>query len=586
MTRSSLLPGAAQQHAKKLYGEAAEFIKALTGSPETAVTWQWFDDKKRGAKVLPGWLHGPLSEHWKTLVEKNQAGAGIFVMVNAGNGKGRATSNVVGLRALFADYDKGPPAPGDLDRCPPSIEVESIRGPHAYWLLREGESLTVFKSAQKCIAQFFQSDNNVCDLPRVMRVPGFYHQKGEPLLVRLKSVRPVRYSAAEVLAHYSTDIVDVAARDARAAEVVRRLLAVARTRLDERERTTLQHVASDGTTRFLIAVPRGTPLGLHMGNHALDFGAEPVEVCLSRTAFCGRNDGIYSDALTGQPVSREEATRLAANIVAIEPRDWNGMAYSVQGQRMHGRCLYEEDVRYVREGGDPPRPLAERGPRTAEIGIPRVPADEHQDQDFDEPAVPLDRRIQRAQLYLDSLCERNREHMHRPENQGKPDPNLVSVSGCDGQRTLMRVACIVVWGFYIPPEAAAEVIRDSNWNHACCHPDGSSYPWEMEGNQGLLRKCAEVLAPGTMLDEKRKPRGYLLAEQPEPEVEASQELPQGCALVPGLKPRDVDKPWQKDWTFDDRGNATRLAAYFGGDSSTSSTWAGTPGTGRGGGIAR
>jgi hypothetical protein len=154
--------------------------------------------------------------------------------------------------------------------------------------------------------------------------------------------------------------------------------------------------------------------------------------------------------------------------------------------------------------------------------------------------------------------------MHRPENQGKPDPNLVSVSGCDGQRTLMRVACIVVWGFYIPPEAAAEVIRDSNWNHACCHPDGSSYPWEMEGNQGLLRKCAEVLAPGTMLDEKRKPRGYLLAEQPEPEVEASQELPQGCALVPGLKPRDVDKPWQKDWTFDDRGNATRLAAYFGG----------------------
>jgi hypothetical protein len=355
---------------KELYDEAAEFIKALTGSADTPVTWQWFDDRKNGGSGLqPGWVHGSLGEHWDTLVAKNRAGAGIFVMVNEGDGRGRSAPNVVGLRALFADWDEGAPAPGDLDRCPPSIEVESARGPHAYWLLRVGEPLSAFQSAQKRIAQFFQSDGKVCDLPRVMRVPGFYHRKGEPRLVRLRAVRPVRYSIAEVLAHYSTDIVDVVVQDARAAEVVRRLLVVAKIRPGEKARTTLQHVVPDGATRFLVAVPRPvecdnprlavqlTPPRLHMGNHALDFGDGPVEVHLARTAFCGRSDGAYSDALTGQALPREEATRLAANVVAIDPDDWSGMAYSLDGRSRKARCIYPEDVRYVREGGDPPPSL-------------------------------------------------------------------------------------------------------------------------------------------------------------------------------------------------------------------------------------
>jgi len=38
---------------------------------------------------------------------------------------------------------------------------------------------------QKAIARKFNSDPKVCDLPRVMRLPGFYHCKGNPYLTTI-----------------------------------------------------------------------------------------------------------------------------------------------------------------------------------------------------------------------------------------------------------------------------------------------------------------------------------------------------------------------------------------------------------------
>jgi hypothetical protein len=39
---------------------------------------------------------------------------------------------------------------------------------------------------QKAIAKKFDSDPKVCDLPRVMRLPGFYHCKGKPYPTTIK----------------------------------------------------------------------------------------------------------------------------------------------------------------------------------------------------------------------------------------------------------------------------------------------------------------------------------------------------------------------------------------------------------------
>jgi hypothetical protein len=46
-----------------------------------------------------------------------------------------------------------------------------------------------FKPFQRELAHVFGGDPSVCNLSRVMRVPGFLHQKGEPFLSRVLHVR-------------------------------------------------------------------------------------------------------------------------------------------------------------------------------------------------------------------------------------------------------------------------------------------------------------------------------------------------------------------------------------------------------------
>ncbi len=162
-------------------------------------TFQTFPDQKgQGRQLYPHVLHGTLEEHIETLTTLNKATAGIYIMVNEGNLKGRSAKNVVRVRALFADFD-GVPLP-EMWVLEPSIIVESSQGKyHTYWLLADTLPFDDFKPLQKAIAEIFGSDNKVCDLPRVMRLPAFYHQKSEPFLTRLiKCDGELRYKASQL----------------------------------------------------------------------------------------------------------------------------------------------------------------------------------------------------------------------------------------------------------------------------------------------------------------------------------------------------------------------------------------------------
>ena len=110
------------------------------------------------------------------------------------------------LRALFVDDDKGlldPDGPA-FAKCPPSIVTHGRRGPHIYWLLEPGEPLEAFTPAQEHLALALGTDRTIKDLPRIMRVPGFYNMKSrsEPFPVRLGTVRPRRYTIKDVLAAF------------------------------------------------------------------------------------------------------------------------------------------------------------------------------------------------------------------------------------------------------------------------------------------------------------------------------------------------------------------------------------------------
>lgn len=166
---------------------AQKFLVRLAG--ETLLTFQTLDDnqdaKAKNQKLI-AMLHGSLDTEAKQLANLNQSGAGVFVMVNEGDGKGRKAENVIGVRAVFADFD-GTPVP-ETWGLPPHILVESSPGKfHVYWLVVDCPP-NRFTPMQKAIAAKYKSDPSVNDLPRVMRVPGFVHQKGKPFVSRIVSL--------------------------------------------------------------------------------------------------------------------------------------------------------------------------------------------------------------------------------------------------------------------------------------------------------------------------------------------------------------------------------------------------------------
>lgn len=161
--------------------EARTFLASL-GS---GFTFQTFDESGSKRKDLITTLHGSLAEHTETLIRLNKQGAGVFVMVNEGDGKARRAGNVRAVRAVFADLDGAPLAPVRAFDLAPHIIVQSSPGRwHAYWLT-DAVPLEQFKPLQRAIASRFASDPKVCDLPRVMRLPGFLHNKSEPSLVQV-----------------------------------------------------------------------------------------------------------------------------------------------------------------------------------------------------------------------------------------------------------------------------------------------------------------------------------------------------------------------------------------------------------------
>lgn len=160
-------------------------------------TFQTFDDKKKTRvprqkfDPLARVFHGTLAQHVDALTNLQQQGAGVYVMVNRGDGivhkdqkTCRCAASVVAVRALFVDLD-GSPLDPVLAMLMPHIVVEtSPERWHGYWLV-SGCPLDEFSQRQKQIAQRFSGDPAVHDLPRVMRIPGFWHQKAEPFMTKI-----------------------------------------------------------------------------------------------------------------------------------------------------------------------------------------------------------------------------------------------------------------------------------------------------------------------------------------------------------------------------------------------------------------
>lgn len=165
--------------------QAAEKYLAILDESAESFTWQTFDDAAKGRSNLIRIMHGSLDQLSEQLVKLNEAGAGVYVTVNETDGKGRKIENITRIRAVFADLDGAPLEGVQACSLEPHIIVESSTGKfHAYWLT-DGIGLDEFSDIQSVIADRFESDPAVKDLPRILRVPGFIHRKGDPVPVRI-----------------------------------------------------------------------------------------------------------------------------------------------------------------------------------------------------------------------------------------------------------------------------------------------------------------------------------------------------------------------------------------------------------------
>lgn len=190
--------------------EAGRFLQAIAG--QEAVTFQTFDDDHdRKLQELAQVLHGTLAQHAARLTALQQRGAGVFFMVAQGDGvvhdgqqTCRTLKSFVRVRALFVDFDDASANPlQKIHAAPvkPHLVVESSAGKfHAYWIVRNCAKER-FGPLQIALAKHFDSDPKVKDLPRVMRLPGFFHMKGEAFRSSIEELndRPP-YTVEEIVA--------------------------------------------------------------------------------------------------------------------------------------------------------------------------------------------------------------------------------------------------------------------------------------------------------------------------------------------------------------------------------------------------
>ncbi len=164
--------------------EAERFLTYLDEGAE-GFTFQTFDDSDQKRPHLISVKHGTIEQHADALMELNRQGAGIFVTINQTTLNGRRTGdNIVAVRSVFVDLDGAPLSPVLASVDTPDLVIETSPSKwHCYWLA--DCPLDRFEAIQKALAVKFNSDGKVCDLNRVMRLPGFYHQKAAPFMVRI-----------------------------------------------------------------------------------------------------------------------------------------------------------------------------------------------------------------------------------------------------------------------------------------------------------------------------------------------------------------------------------------------------------------
>jgi hypothetical protein len=174
---------AARTHLQYLDPDTEEFtFQTFTDVEERRKYFEMNPRTKRLFDPLARVFHGTLDQYWAPLADLSRQGAGVFVTVNRTTLQGRRnTENIVAVRVYVADCDEI-----DADTIKanlmalglmPHLVIQTSEGKwRVYWLVDDAP-LEGFKLTQNKLNLLMGSDKSVNDLPRVLRLAGFPHQK-------------------------------------------------------------------------------------------------------------------------------------------------------------------------------------------------------------------------------------------------------------------------------------------------------------------------------------------------------------------------------------------------------------------------
>ena len=148
--------------------------------------------------------HWSFDEYARNAKKIQDHGWNYFICINQTKGARRRAEDIEKVRAHFLDFDEEPQELPTL--CPPDLVVQSKRGQHWYWHTGRTDTTAIWRSVQRGLIRKFGGDPSVCDLPRVMRLPGAYHLKDlrAPFLCEIAFRRPVVTDVASMSARLAT----------------------------------------------------------------------------------------------------------------------------------------------------------------------------------------------------------------------------------------------------------------------------------------------------------------------------------------------------------------------------------------------
>lgn len=167
-----------------------DYITALTGNPDTVMNWRVINDRDKGCGGRN--IVGSLQEVYQQLIDYNQQGWGVFVCINAMDGQGQTLGNIHHIRTHVVDLDNVFTSNAMYMRAlatqpSPHFAVQTSPNKfHIYWLVEPYQGNEYYSAVQRKLRQLYDGDKAVVDASRVLRVPGFYHNKADPIMVTMQ----------------------------------------------------------------------------------------------------------------------------------------------------------------------------------------------------------------------------------------------------------------------------------------------------------------------------------------------------------------------------------------------------------------